>query len=181
MNSIISENDKYIGQYLHIKDTEFAVRMFTKFYNLATHDADFSIDLNTSKNLIHTGKYIKTNMLYVNIPDSDETVLKSLNIGDYMVFIQETNAIYLFNKDEFKKFMNKNNYHKDVSISYVLGIDNGIKFDNMRVIVGNTLDTAKDIYMRRFNCSEPVCIGIMDNDHLEIYSDKYKFSVPLIM
>lgn len=181
MNSIISTDDKYVGQYLHIKDNEFSFRMFTKFYNLATHDNNFMIDTDTVKDLIYTGKYYEPNKIYVNRPDSEESVLKSLNINDYMVFIQSTNKIYIFNKKEFDRFMNDNEFHSYKSTSFVLGIDNGIEFENLRIIVGNTLETAKEIYMNRYKCIEPVCIGIMNNDHLEIYSDKYKFSIPLIM
>ena len=52
----------------------------------------------------------------------------------------------------------------------------------MRVVVGDNLTTAKDIYMKRFNLAEePVCIGIIEKDHLTILSDKYKFDVPLTM
>lgn len=183
MNSLITNDGKYIGQYLHIKDSEFSVRMFTKFYNLATQNDVFSIDKNTAKDLIHAGKYrMRPNKIYVNDPDSDKNVLKSLKIGDYMVFIQETNKLYIFNKDEFKKFMNNNNYKKDESITYVLGIDNGVEFKNMRVIVSNNLDNAINIYINRYHTEDkPVCIGIINNNKLNIFSDKYKFSVPLIM
>ena len=181
MHSIMSKDNKYVGQYLHIRDNEFSFRMFAKFYNLATNDNNFIIDTETARALIHTGKYYEPNKIYVNKPDSDESVLKNVNIDDYMVFIQYTNKIYIFNKKEFEQFMEKNEFHKDISTSFVLGIDNNIEFDNMKIIVGNTLETAKQIYMNRYKCGEPVCIGIMNNDHLELYTDKYKFSIPLIM
>lgn len=181
MHSIMSKDNKYVGQYLHIRDNEFSFRMFTKFYNLATNDNNFVIDIETAKDLIHTGKYYEPNKIYVNKPDSDESILKNINIDDYMVFIQYSNKIYIFNKEEFEKFMDNNEFHKDKSISFVLGMDNGIEFENMKIIVGNTLETAKQIYMNRYKCGEPVCIGIMNNDHLELYTDKYKFSIPLIM
>lgn len=183
MNSLIDCDGKYIGQYLHIKDSEFSVRMFTKFYNLATHNDVFSIDKSTANDLIHSGKYkIRPNKIYVNDPNSDKNILKSLNVGDYMVFIQETSKLYIFNKDEFKKFMNNNNYSKDKSISYVLGINNGIGFNNMRVIVSNNLENAINIYINRYRTTEtPICIGTIDRDKLNIYSDKYKFTVPLVM
>lgn len=183
MNSLISKDGKYVGQYLHIKDSDFSVRMFTKFYNLATHDNDFSIDIATTKDLIHTGRYYidRSNKIYVNNPENDNNILKSLNVGDYMVFIQATNKIYVFNAKEFNEFMVSNKYSKDVSITYVLGIDDGIKFNNMRVIVANNLENAKEIYMDRYNSEEPICIGIMVDDHLNIITDKYEFSVPLIM
>lgn len=183
MNSLITIDGKYIGQYLHIKDSEFSVRMFTKFYNLATHDSDFLINPDTTKDLLHTGKYFeKSNSIYANDPYSEYTVLKSLKIGDYMVFIQETNKIYILNEQEFNTFMTTNNYKSAESITYVLGMDNGVEFNNMRVIVGDNLETAKNIYMKRYNlATEPVCIGIMEKDHLTIFSDKYKFDVPIIM
>lgn len=181
MNSLISDNGKYVGQYLHIRDSEFAIRMFAKFYNLANHNNNFLIDLNISKDLIHTARYYK-NKIYVNKPGSDELELKSPMVGGYMVFIQETEKVYIFNKDEFNKFMTENKYHEDVSIIYVLGIDNGVEFKNMRAIAANKLETAKYIYMNRYNETEdPICIGIMNKDHLEILTDKYKFSVPLVM
>lgn len=183
MNSLITRDGKYIGQYLHIKDSEFSIRMFTKFYNLATHDNDFLIDPETTKDLIHTGKYsAKSNKIYTNDPYSEYTILKSLKIGDYMVFIQETNKIFILDETEFISFMSTNDYISAESVTYVLGIDNGVEFNNMRVIVGDSLNTAKDIYMKRFNLAEePICIGVIEKDHLTILSDKYRFEVPLIM
>lgn len=183
MNSIIAKDGKYKGLYLHIKDSDFSVKMFTKFYNLATQNDIFAIDSKTAKDLIHTGKYHmgKSSQIYVNDPNSDKNILKSVNIGDYMVFIQESRKLYIFNKNEFKKFMNSNNYTKDIAITYIFGIDNGVEFKNMHIITSNNLDNAKNIYMNRYNCEEPVCIGIVENDHLNILSDKHKFSVPLVM
>ena len=48
--------------------------------------------------------------------------------------------------------MNKNNYHKDVSISYVLGIDNGIEVLNS---VYCQKDFTKFIKMAVFGCPPP--------------------------
>ena len=182
MNSLITKDGQYVGQYLHIKDSDFSVRMFTKLYNLATQNEAFSIDKSTAKDLIHTGKYYTDkNKIYVNEPGTDRNILKALNVGDYAVFMQEIRKIYIFNKEEFDNFMNENQYETDKSVTYVLGVDNGVEFKNMRVILANNLDNAKNIYMNRYKMSEPVCIGIFNNDHLVIYSDRYEFSVPLIM
>ena len=182
MNSLITKNGDYVGQYLHIKDSDFSVRMFTKFYNLSTQNEAFSIDKTTAKDLIHTGKYYgDKNKIYVNDPDTDKNMLKALHVGDYAVFIQDIKELYIFNKEEFEEFIKTNEYTTDVSVTYVLGIDNGVEFTNMRVILANNLDNAKRIYMDRYKTSEPICIGIFDRDHLVIYSDKYEFSVPLIM
>lgn len=185
MNSIITNDGKYIGLYLHIKDNGFSVKMFTKFYNLATQNNSYSIDSDIVKGLIHSRKYKlsnKINQIYVNDPNSDNNILKSINIDDYMVFIHETNKLYVFNKDEFIAFMNINKYNTDKAITYIFGIDNGIEFDNMHIITANCFDNAKNIYINRYKCNdEPVCIGIIENDHLIILTDKHKFSLPMIM
>lgn len=178
MNSLIDKNGKYIGQFLYIRDTDFCIRMFTKFYNLATKDSKLSINLNIARDLIYINKM---NKIYVNNPYTENNSLKSINIGDYMVFIQDTHKIYLLSKDELKDFMDKNEYKRDKSTIFVLGIDNGIGFKNMHIIIANNLETAKNIYMNRFKESEPICIGIINGENLSIISDKYKFSVPLIM
>lgn len=181
MNSLINRNGEYVGQYLRIKDNEFSIKMFTKFYNLATHDNNFLINPSTTKDLIHIGKYfIKGNTIYANDLDNEYPVLKSLKIGDYMVFIQDSSKIYILNENEFKTFLYANNYESVNSIIYVLGIDNGVEFDNMRIIAANNLETAKNIYMKRYDLTdEPVCIGIIEKDHLNIISDKYRFEVPV--
>lgn len=184
MNTIITSDGKYIGQYLHIQDTKFAIKIFTKFYNLAVQDVKFSIDTDITKDLILAGKYCdECNKVYVNdLYDENNSVLKTVEIGNYLIFIQETSKIYILDKNEFTKFMEDNNYKSDVSIAYVLGMDNDIKFDNMKVITANTLSMAKKIYMDRYNEEkEPICIGIMNNGKFNIFSDKYKITIPLVM
>lgn len=184
MNSIITNDGKYIGLYLHIKDNGFSVKMFTKFYKLATQNNPYSIDPDTIKRLIHSRKYKLSNkisQIYVNDPTSDNNILKSINIDDYMIFIHETNKLYIFDKNEFMTFMNINKYNTDIAITYIFGIDNDVEFKNMHIITANSLENAKNIYMNRYQCDEPICIGIVENDHLVILSDKHKFSVPLIM
>ena len=87
MNSIMSKDNKYVGQYLYIRDDEFSFRMFSKFYNLAAHNNEFMINKNIVKDLIHTGHFIEPNKIYVHTPGSEEAVLKSIKVHDYMVFI----------------------------------------------------------------------------------------------
>ena len=182
MNSLIAKDGRYVGQYLHIKDSDFSIRMFTKFYNLATQEYSVGIDNETAKDLIHTSRYCtKTNKIYVNNANGIGYTLKSVNVGDFMVFIQETRKLFIFNQVEFMEYMEDNGYDSDISVTYILGVDNGVQFDNMRVIVANTLQNAKSIYMKRYNTVEPVCIGTIEDGHLLIISDKYKFKVPLIM
>lgn len=183
MNSLLDKDGKQAGLYLHIKDSEFSVKMFTKFYNLATQNHVLGIDSKTAKDLIHTGKYHKgkSNQIYVDDPNSDKNILKSINTGDYMVFMHGIKKLYIFNKVEFKKFMLNNEYTRDKAITYILGIDNGVEFKNMHMITANTLNNAKHIYTTRYKCEEPICLGIVENDHLNILSDKHKFTVPLVM
>lgn len=178
MNSIIDKDGKYIGLYFHIKDTDFFIRNFTKFYNIATHDNLYSIDLNTGEYLIHNGKYIN-GKIYVNDPNNNnKDILKSINIGDYMVFINKTNKLYLFNKKEFKKFMNAHNYKKEIANTYLFGIDDDIKFKHLHLITSNSFENAKEIYFNRYKI-EPVCIGTIENSKLSIISDKKIYTVPI--
>lgn len=183
MNSIVTNEGKCIGLYLHIKDSEFAIKMFTKFYNLSLSNKNYKITVDTAKDLIHVNRYkiSKSNQIYVNDPENGNDILKSINVGDFMVFVHETRHIYVFNKSEFKRFMNENGYIKDIATTYILGIDNDIKFDNMHMITADNLENAKTIYMNRYECDSPVCIGVVENDHLNIFSDKHKFTVPLVM
>ena len=183
MNSLINKDGKQAGLYLHIKDSEFAAKMFTKFYNLAAQNHELSIDSDTAKDLIHGGKYHKgkTNQIYVDDPNSDSNILKSINTGDYMVFLHGIKKLYIFNKVEFKTFVLHNEYDKAKAITYILGIDDGIEFKNMHMITANTLENAKYIYTNRYKCETPICIGVVENDHLHIMSDKHKFTVPLVM
>lgn len=183
MNSIITNDGKCAGLYLHIKDSEFAIKMFTKFYNLSLSNKEYKITVDTAKDLIHVNRYniSKSNQIYVNDPETGHNILKSVNVGDYMIFVHETRHIYVFNKSEFKAFMNNNNYTKDLAVTYILGIDSGIEFKNMHMITANSLENAIDIYMVRYFCERPVCIGIVEDDHLNIFSDKHKFTVPLVM
>lgn len=179
MNSIIDKNGKYIGLCFHIKDTDFFIRNFTKFYNLSTHNNLYSIDLNTGRNLIHNRKYnIIKNQIYVNDPVNDKGILKSINVGDYMVFINITNKLYLFNKKEFNNFMCDNNYTKEDAITYLFGIDDGINFKHMHLITSNSYENAKKIYFNRYQ-TEPVCIGIIEDSKLNIISDKKIYIVPI--
>lgn len=184
MNTIITNDGEYIGQYLHIQDTEFAIRIFTKFYNLAVRSAEFAIDPSITENLILAGKYCdECNKVYVNdLYNENNSVLKTVKIGSYLIFIQDSCKIYLLDKAEFAKFMDDNNYKSDISTAYILGIDCGVKFNNLRVISGNSLAIAKKIYMDRYNeTEEPICIGIMSDGNFNIFTDKYKITAPLVM
>lgn len=171
MNSLISNDGEYIGQYLHIKDTEFSIRMFTKFYNLSIQNNNFYIDIDMTRDLIHMDKYNMYNKIYVNDPyDDNNNILKPLTIGSYMVFIQKTKKLYLFTKPEFKKFIKENKYKKSESTNFVIGIDNGIRFENVRIISANSLNIALEIYKQMYNnIDNPICIGTAKDNVLNLF------------
>lgn len=184
MNTITTTDGKYIGLYLHIKDNDFSVKMFTKFYNLATQNNAYSINSDTVRDLIHTRRYgirETINQIYVNDPITNTNILKSINVGDYMIFIHDTKKLYILDEDEFNKFINKNDYSKNIATTYIFGINDGVKFKNMHMITSNSFENAKNIYMDRYNCEEPVCIGIVENNQLTILGDKHNFTVPLVI
>lgn len=172
MNSLISSDKKYIGQYLCIQDNDFSVRMFAKFYNLSIQNNNFTIDINRARNLIRMNKYKLHNKIYVNDLNSNNDVLKSIKPGSYMVYINDTKKLYILNKEEFDRFIYTNEYIRIKSSNFVLGIDDGLYFKNVKIIVASSLDTAKLIYRERYNIEEnPICIGIEEDNRLNIYTD----------
>lgn len=183
MNSLIDKDNNYIGQCLYIKDKKASAKMFTKFYNLFVKNKEYCINAEAAKHLIHSSKFgiNDINKIYVSDINTGEDILKSIHIGDYAIFINETENIFILNENEFYSFMHKNEYRRTDSIAYVLGVDNGVEFKSMHIISANNLETAKEIYEKRFNLNSPVCIGTIVDDHLTIKSDKHSFTVPLVM
>lgn len=176
MNSLLNESNEYIGQYIHIKNNEYTVRIFTRLYNLSIGDKNYFIDTKVVKELLDMSKYkVHDANIYVNDPQNDQTILKPLTLGSYAVYIVPTKKLYLLSKQEFKKFIKNNKYKKEVTINFVLGIEDteNQQFKMLNIIQANSLKNAKYVYKKRYNTDkDPVFIGIEEDKYLYIPTDK---------
>lgn len=184
MHSLVDKDDKYIGQFLKIQNNNYSARVFTKFYNLTISDKAYNIDVSTVKDLINMSKYhlCHDNTVYVNDIKTNNTILRPLNIGYYAVFLSIYKKLYLLTEEEFKSFMKNNNYHEEVTINFILGIENIEEehLSNVKVVLANTLTNAKEIYKSRYNIDEtPKFIGIEEDNYIYIPTDKQVISAKL--
>lgn len=184
MHSLVNKYRECIGQFIQIENDDYSARVFTKFYNLSMSDKRYNLNINTIKDLINMSKYHleNDNTVYVNDLKTNNTILKPLNIGYYAVFISINKKLYLLSEEEFEDFIRENEYHKEITINFILGIENSQEqhFTNVKVVLANTLDNAKEIYKLRYNIEEiPKFIGIEENGYIYIPTDKQVISAKL--
>lgn len=184
MHSLVNKYRECIGQFIKIENDDYSARVFTKFYNLSMSDKRYNLNINTIKDLINMSKYHleNDNTVYVNDLKTNNTILKPLNIGYYAVFISINKKLYLLSEEEFEDFIRENEYHKEITINFILGIENSQEqhFTNVKVVLANTLDNAKEIYKLRYNIEEiPKFIGIEENGYIYIPTDKQVISAKL--
>lgn len=172
MHSLISKDGEYIGQYLHLKNNEYCIQRFTKFYNITMGETKYFIKPKTVKDLLIMSKYNLQHNVYANDPETDEIILKPLKINSYIVYISKSNKLYIFTKSEFKKYINNNKYKLATSTNFILALQEDNIFKNIKSITTNNIDSAKKIYMKKYsNNIEPVVIGIEEDKYLYIPTD----------
>lgn len=183
MNSLLDNNNKYIGQYIKIDYSEHSIRVFTKLYNLSISDKKYHISIDTVRDLVNMNKYLKNdNSIYINDLKTGTTIFRPLKIGYVAFFSNITRKLYLVKEEEFDNFIDDNNYHKEITINFILGIESISDgyFKQVKVILANNLENAKNIYKNIYNIKEePKFIGIEEDNYVYIPTDKQLISAKL--
>lgn len=171
MHSLISKKGECVGHYLQIENTPYCIKMFTNIYNSVIGDSKFFIDSNIARDIILMSKYNINNNIYANDPTTDDIILKSVNVGDYIVYMIKSTKLYIFNDKELEDFIKKYNYEKEPSTNYILAEQKNDIFINPSIIYANNIHNAKKIYKEKYN-AEPTFLAIEDNHYLYIPTDK---------
>lgn len=176
MYSIKNNEEKCIGQYIYIRNNKYSIKVLTKFYNLfINHIKDaFPISEHTIRDLIKMNKYNLENTIRVYDLSTNTITLKELKIGHVAIYLHNEDKMYIVSEDELHDFLETNNYTSELSMTYIIGIQDEYKFKKVRPILASNVNNAKEIYKEKFNINEePVCIGVKEYGILYINLNGY--------
>lgn len=165
MYSIKNKEKKCIGQYIYIRNTKYSIKVLTRFYNLFINHIKngFPISEHTIGDLIKMSRYNLQSTIRAYDLSSNSIDLKHLKIGNVAIYLHEGDKLYIVSENELKDFLQTNNYTSELSMTYIIGIQDEYKFKNVIPILASSVNDAKEIYKNKLNSNEtPICIGIKE-------------------
>lgn len=177
----IKNNEKCIGQYIYIRDNNYCVKVFTKFYNefIKNIKNEVSISEHTGRDLIKMSKYKLENTIRVYDLYTDEIILKHLEIGSIAIYLHDKDRFYIVSQKELEDFLKENNYTSELSMTYIIGTQDQYKFRNVVPILASSVVDALQIYKEKFNEENPICIGVKEYGILYINLNNHILSIDI--